>query len=76
MQKAGCEPASDSTHYPQNIHAAEACVSAADDIEASANGGVEQSNSAAGSRAPMKHVAARRADDSNVIGPGSICAYS
>ncbi|MCC8392714.1 DUF4148 domain-containing protein [Paraburkholderia sp. MMS20-SJTR3] len=76
LEKAGYSPASDNTQYPQNIQAAEARVSAANDVAASAYGGVAQQASATGSRAPIKHVLAPRADDSNVVGLGSIYAHS
>jgi hypothetical protein len=75
LERAGYNPASDNTQYPQNIEAAEARVSAGHD--AAAYGGVANGGSASGSRVPMKHAAADRATDgSNVVGLGSIYAHS
>ncbi|NML32501.1 DUF4148 domain-containing protein [Paraburkholderia antibiotica] len=81
LQKAGYNPASDNTQYPQNIEAAEARIGAANSVAsgaaAGAYGGVEQGRSASGSPVPMKHVAVERTNDgSNVIGLGSIYAHS
>ncbi|MEX3786221.1 DUF4148 domain-containing protein [Paraburkholderia sp. BR14374] len=75
LQKAGYNPASDNTQYPQNIEAAETRISAGHD--ASAYGGVANGSSASGSHVPMKHAAADRVyDGSNVVGLGSIYAHS
>jgi hypothetical protein len=46
LEKAGYNPASDNTQYPQNIEAAEARISAAHDT--AAYGGVANGSSAAG----------------------------
>ncbi|WP_233852461.1 DUF4148 domain-containing protein [Paraburkholderia sp. HD33-4] len=75
LEKAGYNPASDNTQYPQNIEAAEARISAGHD--AAGYGGVANGSSASGSHMPMKHAAADRAyDGSNVVGLGSIYAGS
>jgi hypothetical protein len=74
LQKAGYNPSSDNTQYPQNIEAAEARISAGHD--AAAYGGVANGASGSGSRTPMKHVAARANDGANVVGLGSIYAHS
>jgi hypothetical protein len=75
LEKAGYNPASDNTQYPQNILAAQARVSAGHD--AASYGGVASGDSASGSHAPMKRAAADSASDgSNVIGLGSIYAHS
>ncbi|MBB5470010.1 hypothetical protein HDG32_006159 [Paraburkholderia sp. CI2] len=75
LEKAGYNPASDNTQYPQNIGAAEARISAGHD--AAAYGGVANGSSASGSHVPMKHAAADRAyDGSHIVGLGSIYAHS
>lgn len=75
LEKAGYNPASDNTQYPQNIEAAQARLSAGQDT--AAYGGVADGGSVSGSRVPMKHAAADRANDgSNVVGLGSIYAHS
>ncbi|MBC8747300.1 MULTISPECIES: DUF4148 domain-containing protein [Paraburkholderia] len=75
LEKAGYNPASDNTQYPQNIEAAQARISAGHD--AAAYGGVSNGNSVAGSHVPMKHAAADRANDgANIVGLGSIYAHS
>ncbi|RZF26034.1 DUF4148 domain-containing protein [Paraburkholderia sp. UYCP14C] len=75
LEKAGYNPASDNTQYPQNIEAAEARISAGHD--AAAYGGVANGSSASGSPMPMKHAAVDHVHDgSNVVGLGSIYAGS
>ncbi|MGF6854434.1 DUF4148 domain-containing protein [Paraburkholderia sp. CI3] len=75
LEKAGYNPASDNTQYPQNIEAAEARISAGHD--AAAYGGVANGSSASGSHVPMKHAAADRVyDGSHIVGLGSIYAHS
>jgi hypothetical protein len=75
LQKAGYNPSSDNTQYPQNIEAAEARINAGHD--AAAYGGVANGSSASGSHVPMKHAMADRANDgSDVVGLGSIYAHS
>ncbi|MFT4069962.1 DUF4148 domain-containing protein [Paraburkholderia sp.] len=77
LQKAGYNPASDNTQYPQNIEAAQARINAGNDAALGAYGGVAKDKSAAGSRAPMNRAAANGANDgSNVVGLGSIYAHS
>ncbi|EDZ98466.1 conserved hypothetical protein [Burkholderia sp. H160] len=75
LEKAGYNPGSDNTQYPQNIEAAEARISAGHD--AAAYGSAAHGSSASGSRVPMKHAATNGANDgSNVVGLGSIYAHS
>ena len=75
LEKAGYNPSSDNTQYPQNIEAAEARISAGQG--ATAHGGVVSSGSASGSREPMKHAAANGANDgSDIVGLGAIYAHS
>ncbi|MDH6151915.1 MULTISPECIES: DUF4148 domain-containing protein [Paraburkholderia] len=75
LEKAGYNPASDNTQYPQNIEAAEARISAGHD--AAAYGGVANGSSASGSHVSMKRAAADRMyDGSNIVGLGSIYAHS
>jgi flagellar motor protein MotB len=78
LQKAGYNPSSDNTQYPQNIEAALARVQADNGSSAAAYGGVTQSNVASGSRAPMNHAAKSHAEmtESDVIGLGPIYAHS
>jgi hypothetical protein len=75
LEKAGYNPSSDNTQYPQNIEAAEARISAGQG--AAAYGGVDNGGSASGARVPMKHAAANGTNDgSNVVGLGPIYAHS
>jgi hypothetical protein len=77
LQKAGYNPSSDNTQYPQNIQAAQARIDAGNDATVSAYGGVAKGSSASGARAPMNHATADGANDgSNIIGLGSIYAHS
>ncbi|SAK44470.1 membrane protein [Caballeronia calidae] len=64
LQKAGYNPASDQTQYPQNIQAAEARLNAAKGI--GAYGASVSGSAASGTRAP----------DNDVIGLGPIFAKS
>jgi hypothetical protein len=73
LQKAGYNPASDSTQYPQNIEAAQARINAQNGSATAAYGGVEQGSSALGSHLKMNRVQAARSD---VVGLGSIYAHS
>lgn len=72
LQKAGYNPASDNTQYPQNIEAALARVNADNGSAAAAYGGVAKDKSASGSHTPMSHA---RMAESEVIGLGSIYAH-
>ncbi|ADG18733.1 conserved hypothetical protein [Paraburkholderia atlantica] len=74
LKKAGYNPASDNTQYPQNIEAAEARINAGHD--AAAYGGVANGSSASGSHVPMKHASDGVYDGSNVVGLGPIYAHS
>jgi ABC-type Fe3+ transport system substrate-binding protein len=78
LQKAGYNPSSDNTQYPQNIEAALARVQADNGSAAAAYGGVTQSNVASGSRVPMNHAPKSHAaaSGSDVIGLGPIYAHS
>jgi hypothetical protein len=75
LQKAGYNPSSDNTQYPQNIQAAEARIHAENGSAAGAYGGVAKDSSASGSRSrsPMDHASTSGAE---VIGLGSIYAHS
>jgi hypothetical protein len=73
LQKAGYNPASDNTQYPQNIEAAEARINAQKDSATAAYGGAEQGSSAAGARSTMTHTSA---PEQAVVGLGSIYAHS
>jgi len=73
LQKAGYNPASDTTQYPKNIEAAEARVAAQNASAAAAYGGVVQSRSAAGSRAQPTGASAPQ---QGVVGLGPIYAHS
>jgi hypothetical protein len=66
LQKAGYDPASDQTQYPQNIQAAEAKVSAARGL--SAYGGVADGGAVTGTRVAVSSA------DTSVIGLGSVFA--
>ncbi len=70
LQKAGYNPAADTTQYPQNIQAAEARISAGKAAAATSVGG-----SAAGSSAAGAPLAATRFDGSDVVGLGPIYAH-
>jgi hypothetical protein len=73
LQKAGYNPSSDNTQYPQNIEAALARVQADSGAAASAYGGVVRSHAASGSHVAKGHASAT---GSEVIGLGPIYAHS
>ena len=73
LQKAGYNPATDNTQYPQNIEAAQARIDAGNGSAAAAYGGVAKGGSASGSRAPMNRASVNEPD---VVGLGSIYAHS
>jgi hypothetical protein len=64
LEKAGYNPASDQTQYPQNIQAAQARIDAANGVSAASYGSSTSGTAAAGSRAT----------NSDVNGLGSIYA--
>ncbi|NKJ50290.1 hypothetical protein CIC12_26915 [Burkholderia sp. SG-MS1] len=78
LQKAGYNPSSDNTQYPQNIEAALAHVQADNGSVAATYGGVAQTSAASGSRAPKSHtpMSHAHATESEVIGLGPIYAHS
>jgi hypothetical protein len=73
LQKAGYNPASDNTQYPNNIQSALARIAAESGSAAAAYGGAAQGSSASGSRPEMTRAPATEPD---VVGLGPIYAHS